>query len=1045
MLQQVFYYCLKTAHQYKFDRIYAFLGQFDWALDMAKQNNDKDIFKNLLQKINETKFINMSLAGLLKNTASHEFDKIALECLYDQRANLTPQLIALAAQSKNNDDLLISIYNNDQLQADANQNSIFISRLISAIISKNNIHYINTLKKILMNINNKSLLLSAEELCTLYLYCIDYNLTHLQKKMENDESVIIQLLLNSRCNKPLFDKIIGSNQFFDYLKTQEVQLAFQTYIELNANTFSDDFLPRAHQLILHPNARTLLPPDFSEAIIRKTIQFSKKSPDTQSLKDFIFDIIECSYVSNFSVLTLKSLMHYCLIHQKLDTLFCLEKHDNFSSAFDQDIYIESFQLALKLFSHKHIENLAIHPFHYNLNFQDNFKLLCYFIKKNKCLNLFEKLFNEGFYSFLTQTDYQNIAKIMLTSTQSNIEDKGYISEFAQLFLSNFKVHSQKLGKFIDIRALIQDQQIYSFRLLGKHLDSLNRRIDLIKLIQAYPTTQIQSIIGLHFQLNQEIIEEIEKDNIKFLGEVESAQNQKLIHKSHKLFLQVEKAFQKKFDSYGDNQNNRIIAIEKEIKTKLLECIFSQAKEQKQNKIDINRQNAIIKYIDEHKESILSENELAMTGLRKILISSNNPTDITHFQTAWLSYDKGFVREELFERNWDNYRKFFVEPPEVFSNGGTYTAGEHSIFYTNKIASQEIRKRACYYWLLVNDPADPIIPKNTNSNEFALAQAHKNDVLNFRIGNFFGIISSIYRTNGFGISTCYPGHLTAIMNMGLQHTIGTPVDSIELIAHLSIPVIRDYIKNLMEESKTWDGETKAQKVDELLAFKPEHAKSLIIQNTLPNSKYHVFYKTVYSNIDKLKDLIWQSLPEDFIKEEDGRKINALIENAILGFSANPFIHDCIMEDILNSPCIIKDFNVENDNIYLLNTKSIKYLYFSEFYQCVFKNILNSSSTIMPTISQKGTIIKLLRKIVNELVDAQSEQSENKIQKAIDKLNEMSFSIPIKEVQQLVLEKKSLILLEKQIAPVIFSQIEKSDEIRQKPEAESIENKKKKSFS
>lgn len=1057
MLEQVFYYSLKASHQYKFNQIFSYLAQFDWAIETAVQNNDKEIFEALLQISSDARLVELYLAVFPKNAKNHPFGESILNLPFIKN-NLIPQIISVAIQAKN-DDLLLDIYNHDKLRDNANQNDAFISKLISAIISKNNVHYIQVLKNILIDVKNKQLTLTKKDICTLYLYCVDYNLSDFQKEMTDDKNILIQLLTDAQCNKTLLDKIIGSEQFFEYIKIKEVQPTFQQYMESHSNSFSDEQLFKIHQLILHPNTRELLPSGFAEAIVRRTVQLSKKSPSVQSLKTFIFDMVEYSYVLDLAVLTLKSLMHYCLTHENLDALFCLDKQENFSRAFDQDIYVETFQLALKLESNKHIENLAIHPFYYNLDFQDNFKLLCYFIKKNKGLYLFNTLFEDGFFIFFTTEHYQTIAQVMLGCPQGGkTREKEIFSGFTQLLLSNYKVHTQNLSKVIDLRALIQDQELYSFYALGKLIESLSRKADLIKLIQCYPTNQIQSLIGLHFQLNQEIVEDLEKENVKILGNIESAQNQKLIHKANRLFLKVEQAFQKQFNLYGNSLDARLIAIEKEIKTKLLDCIYLQAKEQEQNKIDISRQNDIIKYIDEHKENLLAENKQVMTGFRKILITIQNPMDITHFQTAWLSYDKGFVVEEVFEGNWDNYRKFFVAPSDAFAHGGAYSAGEHTVFFTNKAASQEVRKRVCYYWLLVNDLNDPAMPITIDTEEFALAEVHKKDVLTFRIGNFFGIISSIYRTNGFGISTCYPGHLTAIMNMGLQHTLGTPVDSLEKIAHSTIPIVRNYIKGIMNESTTWDGETKALKVDELLAFKPDHAKSLIIQNIQFNNKYNTFYQTVYMNIDRLRQLVWESLPEDFIKDEDSRKVNALIENAILGFASNPFIHDSIMEDILNSPCIMKDFNVEDDNMFLINKTSIKYIYFTEFYNCVFKDILNSRSTIMPTIGQKGAINQLLAKIVTMLTTLET-SCENKIQKLLGKLAEISFAMPIDEVKKLIKAKQSSVLLisdsnpEQQNEPVLFAYqasldntevMKENNEVSEKPNKKPEKNNKNKSI-
>ena len=696
MLQQVFYYCLKTTHRYKFNRIFAFLSRFDLALEATKHNNDKELFEALLQTISDTTSVNLSLSAVLKNTASHPFDELALECLYNKRANLTPQLISFAAQSKNDDGLLLSIYNNDKFRAYANQDNVFITKLINLIVSKNNVFYIETLKKILDNIEAKNLSLSDENICTLYFYCTDYNLPELKNKILENETLLIQLLKNNQSNKPIFDRLITSKSLFDYIKTNEVKIAFYKYLDANPISLSNEFLPHAHQLILHPFTRESLPSAFAETVVRYTIQASKKTPKDNNLKSFIFDIVEYSYVTNLNIITLKLLMYYCITHKKLDELFCLEKHENFTKAFDEDVYVETFKLALDLDS-KRVEVLGKHLFFYNLAFHDNFRFLCYLIKKNKLENIFSHFSQEGFYVFFTKIEYEKLSQATLRCNEIIIPDKKDTLAFiqwAKLLLSHYRLHNQKLEKFINIDEWLHDQKIYSFKSLGKCIQQLLlNKAYLLNLIQQYPANQIQSIIGLHFQLNKDIIEDIERANVKLLGDMESAQNKRLIHKANDLFLKVEKIFQEKFNSYGNTDIDRIITIEKEIKTVLLEQIYLQAKEQKKSKIDVTRQKSIINYITHNKEELIADNPDTMNGLRKILTDIYNLMDITHFQTAWLSYDKGFIKEAFFEGNWDNYRKFFVSPPDIFANGGTYTAGEISIF-TNKLASQEVRKRAC---------------------------------------------------------------------------------------------------------------------------------------------------------------------------------------------------------------------------------------------------------------------------------------------------------------------------------------------------------------
>jgi hypothetical protein len=850
--------------------------------------------------------------------------------------------------------MMFKLYKQNLFRAYANQNVIFLNHLINQAMLKNNQESKQVLDLVLNSCEDGIVdflsVLSPETLKSFFCYALNSNNQTFSEILKNKD--LFEKILSAHENPYDFYQIITKHMNPSLIATlrelPEKFLEFKQYLELKSTENVDSTLfNRIVAILDHPYSRDLISTQTIENILKYAIKFSNENSDPwddydQTLeKKLITDIIEYHYFEP-SVSILKKLMRMLVKFNKIDDLFKLKKYTNFDSAFDQDLYIYTFEAAIEKKS-RFVKELTDHPLYYNLDFDHQLNLLKYFIEQSKYDDIFLKFSKPDFYQFFSEKSVEKIRlSIMSTRHFKPIpqDQKIAFKLWAELFLKQATINNQSIHKIININELINKESIDGFQKLKLLLDELGNIRFIIKYARAYPGENPHHLMALHLLMNQEEIDKAESVNYRALENNESAQDKKLVLKAQRMFLKVQAAFQDKFNSYGRTDAIRVNKIEEEIKAKLLDLILEQAKEQKIKNINVARQNKIITYINNNKAKLIIGDQAATKAFRTILLDIPNPLQTTNFETAWLSYDTGHVMGNV---GWDSYRKFFVNPPARFQQDYTYTTSEASNnAVINAHASSEVRKRACYYWLLANDP---------------------NEVENkeFRIGNFFGTISSIYRSEGFGYSCCYPGHLTAIMNMGLQHTIGNPVGAQEAIDNLVISVVRNQIKKTLTERVDWTIDQKAEKLSEFLAFKPDNAKAILQTQNNQASTYELFYQSIYKNLETLTSQVLKDISQDIKSETPLPILKAMIENAILGFSKNPFILTSITEDMLNTPCVLADINIEEDNVYLMSPNSPKYNLFSKLYLGVFNNLLNKTTKNMPSITQKGSITDSLKTI------------------------------------------------------------------------------------
>ena len=124
-----------------------------------------------------------------------------------------------------------------------------------------------------------------------------------------------------------------------------------------------------------------------------------------------------------------------------------------------------------------------------------------------------------------------------------------------------------------------------------------------------------------------------------------------------------------------------------------------------------------------------------------------------------------------------------------------------------------------------------------------------------------------------------------MNMGLQHSIGNPMGSIEMIDNLTISVVRQHIKKIMISNKEWTSEQKAENIIQLSVFDPKESTKLLGENNIDPAKFEFVFNTIYKNIDTLSAAISKNLPAHIYEDNNPKVIQCMLENSILSFSKN----------------------------------------------------------------------------------------------------------------------------------------------------------------
>ena len=370
---------------------------------------------------------------------------------------------------------------------------------------------------------------------------------------------------------------------------------------------------------------------------------------------------------------------------------------------------------------------------------------------------------------------------------------------------------------------------------------------------------------------------------------EGAQQASEVIIANQLFETVKHHYQKTFDNKKTIEYSSVEVIEREIKAYLLEQILSEAHENIKNLKDIKGSTKIINIIDLHKEDLLDGEMHAHLILVRAFNKHFIPDNVSSAQTAWFSYS---ALHDIDRNNW----KFLVHPTEeavVHSTAESALVANQRM--TNTMASSIIRERIAYYWLAVTDKNYP-------------------DEDNFRLGNFVGAISTIYKTNGFGQSCCYPGHLTGIAQMGLNHPIAEPITLDNLIEQAIVAPVIQATKDILEEHHPyWSAEEKENFLSCITFINEKNAAELFHSVNPPPidmEMYQTFSKHHSFIVDSAFDVILknQRYQNRRVSVQEREEIKKGIEYKLLAMASNQHIVSALNDVILASPCIRKDINL-----------------------------------------------------------------------------------------------------------------------------------------
>lgn len=449
---------------------------------------------------------------------------------------------------------------------------------------------------------------------------------------------------------------------------------------------------------------------------------------------------------------------------------------------------------------------------------------------------------------------------------------------------------------------------------------------------------------------------------------ESAQDATEVIMANELFETVKNHYQKLFDSKKTVEHSSLDVIEREIKTYLLEQILAEANENIKKQKDIKISTKIINIIDLNKKALL-EGEISVNFTLVRAFNKLIPDKISAEQIAWLSYS---ATHDIDQNNW----KFLVQPTEesiVHSTAESAQVSEQAI--TNVIASQIIRERIAYYWLAVTDENYP-------------------DEDDFRIGNFIGVISSIYQTYGFGQSCCYPGHLTDIAKMGMRHPIAEPTTLENLIEQAIIAPVIQATKDTLEENLNWCAEDKENFLSSITYIHEKNAEEIFhSEQSLPidTQMYHAFTKQRSFIIDSVFDEILkhQRYHNRKISLNEREEIKKGIEYKLLAMASNQYIVSALNDVILASRCIRKDICFDEASPYAPNTH--KHNIYLALAKEINAKLLNLSNEKLPSILDLNKIGELAKKIVDDIV------LDKDLDSTLEKFNTFGICIDITELQ------------------------------------------------
>lgn len=259
-----------------------------------------------------------------------------------------------------------------------------------------------------------------------------------------------------------------------------------------------------------------------------------------------------------------------------------------------------------------------------------------------------------------------------------------------------------------------------------------------------------------------LIEEKSTTIHKYSNDKESAENYKNAD-AVSTFDKIENAYKDTFNNFGQNDQERINAIFKEIKSMLLNEIINTPK------IAPDLQE----WIEKNKSILLDEKH---ADYNKVLTESRKKLNDTKSiaQTAWRNFDPGakIIRSI---QDGDYYQNLFV-------------GNINTVFPDNKPRSPnaEVRKKLAYYYLAITD--------YTRLNTLQLRDKIK--------ANFIGRLADIRRghnedNTSIDMNCCIRGYTGSLLKMGNYHPIADCSMSFEEKLHKKV---QSFVANKLNTPK-----------------------------------------------------------------------------------------------------------------------------------------------------------------------------------------------------------------------------------------------------
>lgn len=262
------------------------------------------------------------------------------------------------------------------------------------------------------------------------------------------------------------------------------------------------------------------------------------------------------------------------------------------------------------------------------------------------------------------------------------------------------------------------------------------------------------------------------------GNAHIAENKGLMIAANTWFNnKIKPLFEKEFQDYG-------VQGKKGIKGKSeLEAIEIQIRKTILQHIKRSASGEINKFMHDRENSLCEGDAKALAEARKLFNSNDN---IAHL--AWRCYDKDAPTE-------GSFGNFFINHSNLSNTAIVYSTKE-SLVGTDKTnltqgtASDIIRERAAYYYLVATDPSVPNLEDRTLDFISYVAENRR-----------------AYNNNNQGVDrpNCFPGHITKLACIGNKHPhaklpAGAKQIIHEVMKDIIITSFRTRIKELAKEGK-----------------------------------------------------------------------------------------------------------------------------------------------------------------------------------------------------------------------------------------------------